>query len=85
LSARSWRRGFLESLDAVLALLEHLVDDGDHGGVVQLDALVDLALLHGRGQQRMVPRRSLSLARMAAFMSSVMRSLRLMVCSGIWE
>ncbi|EWS57412.1 hypothetical protein Y695_04831 [Hydrogenophaga sp. T4] len=30
--------------------------------------------------RRMVPRRSLSLARMAAFMSSVICSLRLMVC-----
>jgi hypothetical protein len=34
---------------------------------------------------RIVPRRSASLARMAAFMSSVMRSLRLMVSLSMAE
>jgi hypothetical protein len=43
--------GFLERLDAVLALLEHLVDDGDHGRVIQLDAFIHFLLLHGGRQQ----------------------------------
>ncbi len=35
----------LELGDGFLALLDHLVDDREHLGVVELDALVDLALL----------------------------------------
>jgi hypothetical protein len=42
--------GLLEGLDAVLALLEQLVDDADHAGVVELDALVHFLLLDGGGQ-----------------------------------
>ena len=44
-------RGLLERLHAVLALLDQLVDDPDHGRVVQLDALVHFLLLHGGHQQ----------------------------------
>jgi hypothetical protein len=64
----------LKRRDAVLALLDELVHDGDDGGIVQSDALVHLLLLHGGRSRRMVPRRSLSLARMAVFMSSVIWS-----------
>jgi hypothetical protein len=50
LSARSWRPAF-KGGDAVLALLDELVHDGDDGHVVQHDALVHFLLLH-RGQQQ---------------------------------
>src|SRR5690606_2846397 len=38
----------LELGDRVLALLEHLLDDPDDARVIERDALVHLALLHGR-------------------------------------
>ena len=48
----------------------------EHLGVIELDALVDFALLDGRERQpHAVPSRSLSPARMAFFMSSVMSVL----------
>ena len=37
--------------DAVLALLGQLFDDGDDGGIVEFDALVDFLLLDGGEQQ----------------------------------
>ncbi len=57
--------------DRVLALLDHLVEHGDHGGVVQLDALVHFALLDGGIDQADHAQLSFSPAFMAAFMSSV--------------
>ena len=37
--------------DRILALLDHLLEHGQHRGVVELDALVDLALLDGGQHQ----------------------------------
>jgi hypothetical protein len=43
--------GPLYCCDRVAALLEHLVEDGQHLSIVELDALVDLALLD-RGEHQ---------------------------------
>ena len=68
--------GLAEGFDTVLALFDEFVDDGHDGGVVQHHALVHFLCFMAASSRRMVPRRSVSLARMAAFMSSVIWSLR---------
>jgi hypothetical protein len=59
----------------ILALLDQLVDDADDGRIVELDALRRFpSAFIAASSMRIAPRRSLSLARIAPFMSSVIWS-----------